>query len=180
MPAAARLWKDGARITAKEGNSRQHDDVTRLRPCLTGGRTGGCGATIRMRILTQIDALHYEGGYTAVTDFLREIRPPRQQGFERRFETAPGQQAHVDFAEFVVEFTAEPGVIRKVWLFSMVLDHSRWLWGRFCASQNLQSVLRCHIAAFAAMDGAPTEVLYDRMKTAGSRGPATPVPVSGN
>lgn len=118
------------------------------------------------RLLREIREMGYEGGYTAVTDFLREVRPPRQQGFERRFETAPGQQAQVDFAEFAVEFTAEPGVTRKVWLFSMVLGHSRWLWGRFCASQNLQSVLRCHIAAFAAMDGAPTEVLYDRMKTA--------------
>ena len=56
--------------------------------------------------------------------------------------------------------------MRKVWLFSMVLGHSRWLWGRFTASQDLQTVLRCHISAFAAMGGAPAEVLYDRMKTA--------------
>ncbi len=48
----------------------------------------------------------------------------------------------------------------------MVLGHSRWLWGRFVASQNLQSVLRCHIGAFEAMDGVPEEILYDRMKTA--------------
>ena len=41
-----------------------------------------------------------------------------------------------------------------------------WLWGRFVASQNLQSVLRCHIGAFDAMGGAPEEILYDRMKTA--------------
>jgi hypothetical protein len=57
-------------------------------------------------------------------------------------------------------------VVRKVWLFSLVLGHSRWLWGRFVASQNLQSVLRCHIAAFSALDGVPEEILYDRMKTA--------------
>ena len=48
----------------------------------------------------------------------------------------------------------------------MVLGHSRWLWGRFVASQNLQSVLRCHIAAFSDMGGVPEEILYDRMKTA--------------
>jgi hypothetical protein len=89
---------------------------------------------------------------------------PRQ--FERRFETAPGQQAQVDFAEFQIEFEAEPGMLRKVWLFSMVLGHSRWLWGRFCPNQTLETVMRCHIAAFAAMGGACTEILYDRMKTA--------------
>ena len=60
----------------------------------------------------------------------------------------------------------EPGVVRKVWLFSMVLGHSRWPWGRFCSNQNLQTVLRSHIAAFDAIDGVPSEVLYDRMKTA--------------
>lgn len=118
------------------------------------------------RLLRDIRELGYDGGYTAVTDFLREVRPPRQVQFERRFETPPGQQAQVDFAEFTVEFTDEPGIVRKVWLFSMVLGHSRWLWGRFVASQNLQSVLRCHIAAFSDMGGVPEEILYDRMKTA--------------
>ena len=118
------------------------------------------------RLFREIKSQGYKGGYTAVTDFLREARPPQQASFERRFETPPGQQAQVDFAEFKVEFTDEPGVMRKVWLFSMVLGHSRWLWGRFTASQDLQTVLRCHISAFAAMGGAPAEVLYDRMKTA--------------
>ncbi len=118
------------------------------------------------RLLREIREMGYEGGYTAVTDFLRDVRPSREVQFERRFETPPGKQAQADFAEFTVEFTDEPGVIRKVWLFSMVLGHSRWLWGRFVASQNLQSVLRCHIAAFDAMGSAPEEVLYDRMKTA--------------
>src|SRR5207245_8723 len=53
-----------------------------------------------------------------------------------------------------------------VWLFSMVLGHSRMMWGRFVAHQDLQTVLRCHIAAFEALGGVPAEILYDRMKTA--------------
>ena len=118
------------------------------------------------RLLREIREQGYEGGYTTVTDFLREARPPKHEPFERRFETPPGHQAQVDFAEFKVEFTDEPGVFRKVWLFSMVLGNSRWLWARFAASQDLQTVLRCHIAAFNAMGGAPSEVLYDRMKSA--------------
>jgi transposase len=74
----------------------------------------------------------YDGAYSTSTEYLRLIRPAVPRQFERRFETAPGRQAQVDFAEFQVEFRAEPGVLRKVWLFSMVLGHSRWLWGRFC------------------------------------------------
>ena len=118
------------------------------------------------RLLREIREMGYEGGYTAVTDFLREARPPRQTRFERRFETPPGRQAQVDFAEFSVTFTDEPDTPRKVWLFSIILGHSRWIWGRFVSSQNLHSVMRCHIAAFTAMGGAPQEILYDRMKTA--------------
>lgn len=55
------------------------------------------------------------------------MRPAAPKSFERRFETPPGRQAQMDFAEFTVEFTDEPGVVRKVWLFSMILGHSRWL-----------------------------------------------------
>ena len=118
------------------------------------------------RLWRDIADLGYAGGYTAVTDFLREVRPPPQAGFERRFETPPGEQAQVDFAHFKTVFDDEPGEVRTVWLFAMVLGHSRWLWGRFCAGQNLQTVLRCHIAAFEAMGGVPARILYDRMKTA--------------
>ena len=105
------------------------------------------------RLLREIRDLDYAGGYTSVTEFLRDVRPPRRPQFERRFETPPGRQGQVDFAELKVEFDDEPGMIRKVWLFTIVLGHSRWLWGRY-------------IDAFAAMAGAPSEFLYDRMKTA--------------
>ena len=118
------------------------------------------------RLLREIRELGYEGCYSVLTDFLREARPPRPKPFERRFETAPGRQGQVDFAQFRTEFSDEPGVERILWLFTIILGHSRWLWGRFCATQDLQTVLRCHIDAFAAMGGAPSELLYESMKTA--------------
>jgi transposase len=118
------------------------------------------------RLHREARELGYAGAYSTLTEYLRLIRPQVPRTFERRFETPPGWQAQVDFAEFEVAFTSEPGVTRKVWLFSMVLGHSRWLWGRFCPNQTLETVLRCHIAAFGAMGGACAEILYDRMKTA--------------
>ena len=107
----------------------------------------------------------YPGGYTAVK---RGARLPARPvpPFEVRFETPPGEQAQVDFARFEVEFADEPGVTRIVWLFSMVLGYSRLIWARFVLHQDLQTVLRCHIAAFEAIGGVPREILYDRMKTA--------------
>lgn len=88
------------------------------------------------------------------------------RAFEVRFETPPGAQAQVDFAQFQVVFTDEPTVTRIVWLFSFVLGFSRLIWARFVLHQDMQTVLRCHMAAFAAIGGVPHEILYDRMKTA--------------
>ena len=118
------------------------------------------------RLYRDIAEMGYAGGYTTVTNYLRKIRAASPPPFERRFETGPGVQAQVDFAEFKVEFASEPGRVRKIHLFTMVLGHSRWLWGRFCYRQNLPTVLRMHIEAFEAIGGVPHEVLYDRMKTA--------------
>ena len=111
------------------------------------------------RLLREVRELGYTGCYSIVADLLREARPSRPQVFERRFETPPGRQAQVDFAQFRVEFACEPGVTRILWLFTIVLGHSRWLWGRFRPTQDPQTVLRCHIDAFAAMGGAPSHLL---------------------
>jgi transposase len=121
------------------------------------------------RLHREIRDLGYAGGYTAVKDFLRNVRPTSPTGFEMRFETPPGRQAQVDFAHFRTVFTDEPSTERVVWLFSLVLGHSRMLWGRFVPHQDLQTLLRCHAAAFEALQGAPTEILYDRMRTVFSR-----------
>jgi transposase len=118
------------------------------------------------RLFRELKERGYRGGYTAVTDALRDLRPPAVPPFEVRFETPPGAQAQVDFGQFQVAFADEPGVTRIVWLFSLVLGYSRFLWARFVLHQDLQTVLRCHLAAFAALGGVPRQILYDRMKTA--------------
>ena len=82
-------------------------------------------------MLREIRELGYRGGYSQLTAYLREIRPPLDRGFEHRFETAPGEQAQVDFALFKTVFTDEPGRICVVWLFSLVLGYSRFLTGQF-------------------------------------------------
>ncbi len=132
-------------------------------------RLGAVPELTGRRLHRELVAVGYTGGYTAVTDLLRQIRPAAAPGFEVRFETPPGRQAQVDFAQFRAVFTDEPGVERVVWLFSLVLGHSRMLWGRFVPHQDMQTVLRCHAAAFEALGGAPAEILYDRMKTVFNR-----------
>ena len=121
------------------------------------------------RLHRELRELGYTGGYSILTDFLREIRPTEPAPFEVRFETPPGRQAQVDFAHFRTVFTDEPGTERIVWLFSLVLGHSRMLWARFVLHQDLPTLLRCHAAAFEALGGVPEHILYDRMRTVFSR-----------
>ena len=127
------------------------------------------------RLLREIREHGYAGGYTAVTDFLREVRPSPMPAFEVRFETPPGEQAQVDFAHFQVIFTDEPGAERIVWLFSLVLGYSRLIWARFVAHQDLQTVLRCHIGGLRGVGrGAARDPLRpheDRGDRRGRPGP---------
>lgn len=119
-----------------------------------------------VRLLREVRERGYAGGVTQLNDFLRAVRPPVVAPFEVRFETPAGRQAQVDFAHFMVEFTEQPGVQHRVWLFAIVLGHSRYLWAQYVLHQDLGTVLRCHMLAFEHFGGTPHEILYDRMKTA--------------
>lgn len=119
-----------------------------------------------MRLTRELRERGYTGACTAVKRFVAATRPPEAKPYEVRFETPAGQQAQVDFARFVVTFIDAPGASCIVWLFSLVLGHSRHIEARFVLHQDLQTLMRCHMQAFAALGGVPIEILFDRMKTA--------------
>jgi transposase len=146
-------------------------------PYLRGRVVAYPGLTGR-RLWRELRERGYEGGYTAITDLLRDIRPAPLPAFEVRFETPPGDQAQVDFAHFQVQFTGEPTITRIIWLLSFVLGFSRLTWARFVLHQDMQTVLRCHMAAFEAIDGVPNDrpcailhqVQTDRHRKSGATG----------
>ena len=51
-------------------------------------------------LLREIRELGYDGGYTTVADYVRPRRQARQPQATTRFETAPGEQAQVDWGNF--------------------------------------------------------------------------------
>ena len=53
-----------------------------------------------MRLFEEVRAAGYRGGYGQVKRHVREIRPRPPVEPVERFETEPGHQAQVDFAEF--------------------------------------------------------------------------------
>jgi transposase len=60
----------------------------------------GEGVTSSPRLLREVVAQGYTGKVTILKDFLKPFRVALAPRATARFETAPGEQAQVDFAEF--------------------------------------------------------------------------------
>jgi transposase len=113
-------------------------------------------------IYDHLRPLGYAGGYDLVKLKVHKLKEESQRIAYMRFESEPGCQAQVDFGEFQV--VREDGTIGKYYLFSMIMGYSRKLYGEFIERCDLPAFLDCHIRAFAAFGGVPTEILYDRMR----------------
>ncbi len=112
-----------------------------------------------VRLLAEIRALGYQGGYTVLKDRLRALRPKPPVPIEQRFEVEPGGQAQVDFATFKTPFGT-------VYALLMVLSWSRALWVRFVMHQDQLTLLGGLHQGFVSFGGVPRTVLFDRMRTA--------------
>lgn len=114
-------------------------------------------------LLRELRARNYQGGYTLVTDWLRPQREAAHVIAVRRFETAAGQQAQVDWGHLGSQSENEEE--QALWGFTMTLGYSRRMMGEAATDQKLGTLLRMHEAAFRELGGVPEEILYDRMRT---------------
>lgn len=114
-----------------------------------------------VRVLREIRALGYEGGYSVLKEYARSIRRRSRRRPHLRFETDKGIQGQVDLSPYTVDLA---GAATAVVCFSMVFGFSRWQYLRFTLSADAHSVCQSHVLAFEEAGGAPHEMLYDRMK----------------
>lgn len=110
-----------------------------------------------VRLFAEIRAAGYAGGETQLRALVARLRPRVEAEPVVRFETAPGKQAQVDFAEFRLPWG-------KRYALLVVLGYSRLLWVRFFSRQTMQTVFAGLEDAFAAFGGVPEECLFDQMK----------------
>ena len=110
------------------------------------------------RLLEEIHAAGYAGGYSQLKAFVRRVRPAPAPEPVIRFETPAGRQAQVDFAHFRF-----PWGVRYALL--VVLGYSRLLWCRFYARQDMATLVDGLEDAFGYFGGVPQELLFDQMKT---------------
>jgi transposase len=84
-------------------------------------------------------------------------------------ETAPGEVAQVDFGYVGKLYDPQQKVMRKAYVFVMVLGYSRH---QFCAisfDQKVATWLKLHVAAFKWFGGVPHVVVPDNLKSAVTR-----------
>jgi transposase len=111
-----------------------------------------------VRLFEEIRAAGYAGGITQLRDYVAVIRPRPEPEPVVRFETPPGLQAQVDFAECRFPWG-------KRFALLVVLGYCRLLWLRFYPQQTMATVIEGLEAAFHYFGGVPHELLFDQMKS---------------
>jgi transposase len=116
------------------------------------------------KLLAEIRAQGYQGGRSLLKSFVQPYRQARRQEATARFETAPGEQAQVDWGCFGL--IDHHGQRRRLYAFVMTLAWSRAMYVEFTVSVDSAWWLRCHVHAFRYFGGVPREILHDNLKTA--------------
>src|SRR5919106_1395443 len=111
-----------------------------------------------VRLLDEIRAAGYAGGYSQLKAFVRRVRPMAPPAPIIRFETPAGRQAQVDFARFRFAWGVRYALL-------VVLGYSRLLWCRFYPRQDMATLIDGLEDAFLYFGGVPQELLFDQMKT---------------
>ena len=111
------------------------------------------------RLFSDIRKRGYPGCETQVK---KVVRPWRSEGQERafvRFETAPGEQAQMDWGHFG-NFGG-----KRLYGFALTLCWSRMQYVEFTQRQDAETLLHCMVNALTFFGGVPQTVLTDNMKT---------------
>ena len=109
------------------------------------------------RLFREVRKAGYGGGYGQVKRYVRQVRPRAPQEPVQRFETPPGHQGQVDFADFRLPWGRRYALI-------VVLRYSRLMWFRYYERQTMPVVMRGLEASFTYFGGVPGELLFDQMK----------------
>lgn len=127
-----------------------------------------------VQILQRLRQQGYTGGYTAVKDLVRQLRPPAPAAF-LTLAFAPGECAQVDWGAW--GSVTVGSTRRQLSFFVMVLCYSRMLYVEFTLSQTLEHFLACHQHAFEYFGAVPLAVMIDNAKTAVLERPLLGAPV---
>jgi transposase len=110
-----------------------------------------------VRLFEEVRAGGYTGSLTQLKAFVRQVRPVPEPEPPNRFETEPGVQAQVDFADVRLPWG-------KRYALMVVLGYSRLLWVQFYPRQTMRILMRGLEEAFHFLRGVPRELLFDQLR----------------
>lgn len=99
----------------------------------------------------------------------QSIRRYRNKYFPKKVEpvmvrsTTPGLDMEVDFGE-LGRFVDENGLLKKVWILSLRLRHSRRAYREIALDQSVSTFLMGHVRAFEYFSGVPEKLHLDNLK----------------
>lgn len=105
----------------------------------------------------------YGGSATTVRRYVRPLRPRKIPEAFLQIETLPGEQAQVDWAH-VGQFSVDGGT-RALWMFVMVLAHSRAIYAELVMDLTVHSLVRSLVRASCYFGGCVRQWLFDNPKT---------------
>jgi transposase len=115
----------------------------------------------------QLKAEGYAGGYTRLTDFIRDWRHAEGKTFSTNafvaLKFALGEAFQFDWSE---EGLVVGGIYRRLQVSHLKLCASRAFWLVAYPSQGHEMLFDAHTRSFTALGGIPRRGIYDNMKTA--------------
>jgi len=115
------------------------------------------------QVFQRIKEQGFDGGYTIVKDYVRQIRPGKKPAY-LTLAFAPGECAQVDWGSYGA--VAVGDTRRRLSFFVMVLCYSRMMYVEFTVSQTMEHFLACHQHAFEFFGGCVQKVMVDNLKSA--------------
>jgi transposase len=106
----------------------------------------------------------FSGCYETVKVAVRPLRSDSSLASltQCRFESAPAEQAQVDWGQWKVHFASQPVVVHVL---VMTLGYCRRAYAEGFLNERIANVLAGHERAFAHFGGRCETILYDRMRT---------------
>lgn len=155
--------------------------VSRIARALSEGMEGP-GEQVRVKVLDDYEqeiSTYHESGLSAVLihrklvekhgvnvsypSVARSVERLRKREVYVPLHSAPGEECQVDFG-YLGQFRRNGRAV-KVWVFAMVLSHSRYSYYRVVTTQRVTEFLDCHIKAFEYFGGVPRTVKLDNLKS---------------
>jgi len=117
---------------------------------------------LSVEILRRVRELGYEGGKSALYDFVAMLRAPSAQPLIR-FEGLCGEFSQHDFGSVRVAF--DDGSAEVIHFFASRLKFSRFAHVRIVPDERVESLVRALVESFDMFGGVPLVAVFDNPKT---------------